>query len=130
MEHLRFRRHPSPPPDAEPAQPHLTADEMKHSFALQPLNDSTFGSAREFVCHCVRCKWTFRVSPDRGSIVAFNNVGEPLDGPEAEKRIATFAEGPCPAFASFPEYEDAREAHQQHGILYPILHFLGLDHSA
>src|SRR5579862_5997472 len=98
MEHLRFRRHPSPPPDAEPSEPHLTADEMKHRFALQPLNDSAFGSPREFVCHCVRCKWTFRVSPDRGSIVAFNNVGEPLEGPEAEKRIATFAEGPCPAF--------------------------------
>jgi len=135
MEQLVLRRlHLSPPetedrPDQEDREHHLSRDEMKHSFALQPLSDAAFGSAREFLCHCVRCKWTFQVSPDRGTIVAFNNVGEPLDGAEATRRIATFAEGPCPAFAGFPEYDDARDAQQHHRILQPILHFLGLDHS-
>jgi|HubBroStandDraft_1064217.scaffolds.fasta_scaffold197220_2 hypothetical protein len=137
MENLRLRRlHLSPPETGDqPATDqidhghHLTRDEMKHSFALQPLSDAAFGSAREFLCHCVRCKWTFQVSPDRGTIVAFNNVGEPLDGAEATRRIATFAEGPCPAFAGFPEYDDARDAQQHHSILQPILHLLGLDHS-
>jgi len=106
---------------------------MKHYFALEPINKSAFGSSREFLCHCVRCKWTFRVNPDRGTIAALNDVGEPLDGVEATRRIDTFAEGPCPAFVGFPEYEDARDAQQQHHHsilerLHPILHFLGLDH--
>jgi hypothetical protein len=135
MENLRLRRlHPSPPEteDNESREHHLARDDMKHNFALQPLSDAAFGSAREFLCHCVRCKWTFQVSPDRGTIVAFNNVGEPLEGAEALRRIETFAEGPCPAFAGFPEYDDARDTQEpHHGIrerLHPLLHFFGLDH--
>jgi len=52
------------------------------------------------------------------------------------KRIATFAEGPCPAFADFPEYDEVREAHKPAGILkrlHPVRHLLGilgLDHAA
>jgi hypothetical protein len=139
MELIRFRRRNLTEPDPDPKmedghepEHHLSADDMKHRFALQPLNDSAFGSAREFLCHCIRCKWTFQVNPDRGSIVAFNNVGEPLEGAEATRRIATFAEGPCPAFADFSEYADAREAHRPPRLLdrlHPVLHLLGLDSS-
>ncbi len=73
------------------------------------------------------------MSPDTGSIVAFNNVGQPIEGHEAEKRIATFAEGPCPAFAGFPEYEEVQETPPRHGLrerLHPLMHLLGLDRSA
>ena len=131
MENQKLRRpQPSPPAsDSHTYRHHLAPEEMKHSFALQLLNDGPFGSPREFLCHCVRCKWTFKVNPERGTVVAFNNVGEPLAGPEATRRIDTFAEGPCPAFAGFPEYDDARDALEHHGILHPILHFFGLDHS-
>ena len=140
MERIRFRRSNLPSPSTardstrgvndNSDHRHLSAEDMKHRFALQPVNESAFGSPREFICHCVRCKWTFQVSPDRGSIVAFNNVGEPLDGPEATKRVATFANGPCPAFADFAEYAEVREAHNHEGILkklHPVLHILGLD---
>ena len=133
MERLRFRRSnlPSPPSHADADRiehRRLSAEAMKHNFAIQRADESTFGSPRELICACVRCKWTFQVSPDTGSIIAFNNVGEPLEGPEADKRVATFAEGPCPAFAGFPEYEEARDA--GHGgireRLQPIWHLLGL----
>jgi hypothetical protein len=140
MERIRLRRShlPSPPtdhPDADmdrTERRHLSSEDMKHNFAVQRAEESAFGSPREMICFCVRCKWTFQVSPDTGSILAFNNVGEPLEGREAEKRVASFAEGPCPAFAGFPEYEEAREA--THGgireRLQPLWHLLGLDRSA
>jgi hypothetical protein len=105
---------------------------MKHAFSVQPV-DIPFGSPRELLCSCVRCKWTFQVSPDTGSIIAFNNVGQPLEGSEATKRIATFAEGPCPAFADFPEYEEANEKPRPHTFrdrIHPLLHLFGLDRVA
>jgi hypothetical protein len=80
---IRLRRPPSSSADLNGREQHLSPDEMKHNFALQAINEIAFGSAREFLCHCVRCKWTFQVSSDHGTIVAFNNVGEPLDGAEA-----------------------------------------------
>lgn len=111
----------------------LSPEAMKHSFAVQQMEETHLGAAREFLCHCVRCKWTFQVSPDHGTIVAFNNVGEPLEGSEAEKRIATFASGPCPAFADFAEYDDARAPQKPRGLmhrLHPLLHLIGLDRAA
>ena len=138
MERIRLRRfdllsphaNNSDSSDSHDDTHRLSATDMKHTFALQPINETAFGGAREFLCHCIRCKWTFQVNPDRGSIMAFNNVGEPLEGPEATKRIATFAEGPCPAFADFPEYDEVREAHKPEGILKHLLGILGLDHPA
>ena len=136
MERQRVRRSDLTSPPAESARdviggPHrLTAPEMKHNFAVQPAREAAFGSPRELLCSCVRCKWSFQVSPDTGSIVAFNNVGQPLEGAEADKRIASFAEGPCPAFAGLPEYEELVEAPRHHGLrqrLHPLLHLLGID---
>lgn len=143
MERIRFRPFhlpsASPNHDSDPEghggndrERHLSASEMKHRFALQLVKESALGNPREYLCHCIRCKWTFQVSPDRGSVVAFNNIGEPLDGPEATKRVATFADGPCPAFADFPEYEVIRKGRTE-GILkklYPVLRTLGLDNAA
>jgi hypothetical protein len=117
------------------SQPELSPTDMKHSFAVQPTRGSR--SKREwqgdFLCHCVRCKWTFQVNPDHGSIIAFNNVNEPLAGAEASKRVASFPEGPCPAFADFPGYQEAREAARPKPLrekLHPILHLLGLEWAA
>ena len=112
-----------------PERRRLRPEEMKHNFSVQPV-DIPFGSPRELLCSCVRCKWTFQVSPDTGSIIAFNNVGQPLEGTEATRRIATFAEGPCPAFADFPEYQEANGGPRPHTFrerLSPLLHLFGLD---
>jgi hypothetical protein len=131
----RVRLHSSTFPSASvdlprrPERRRLSLEEMKHNFSVQPV-DIPFGRPRELLCSCVRCKWTFQVSPDTGSIIAFNNVGQPLEGAEATKRIATFAEGPCPAFADFPEYQEANESPRPHTFLErlsPLLHLFGLD---
>jgi hypothetical protein len=137
MERIRFLRSilPSARDRAADAKPsecrstdrHLPDSGMRHMFALQPLEESAFG---EFLCHCVRCKWTFQIAPERVSVVAINNVGEPIEGAEARKRIATLAEGPCPAFADFPGYEKACAASRHHPIrdnLHALLFLLGLD---
>jgi hypothetical protein len=101
----------------------------KHDFAVEQI-ESSFGGRREFISHCVRCKWTFRVNPDRGSIVAYDNNGElPLAEPEASRRIDTFAEGPCPAL----DDSDADAVHRSDAHvgflerLQPVLHALGFD---
>ena len=143
MERIRLRGSNLTPPAAQDSHTdanghrdgrhRLSAEEMKHNFAVQPARESAFGSPRELLCSCVRCKWTFQVSPDTGSIVAFNNVGQPIEGHEADKRIATFAEGPCPAFAALPEYEELGERPRRGAIrerLHPLLHLLRLDRSA
>ena len=136
MERVKLRSSTFPPPPARdadginPQRRRLSIEEMKHNFAVQPVHQTQFGRPRELLCSCVRCKWSFQVSPDTGSIVAFNNVGEPLVGAEAQKRIDTFATGPCPAFADFPEYAQARDTSRPHTLierLHPLLHLLGLD---
>jgi hypothetical protein len=140
MERIRFRRLILPSSsdrDSDPAisekradDCRLRPDQMRHLFALQSLNEADFDHARGFLCHCVRCKWTFQVSQERNSIVALNNVGEPIEGAEASKRIATLAEGPCPVFANFPYYEQARQATQHHRVrdnLRSLFHLVGLD---
>jgi|SRR5579862_3058607 hypothetical protein len=132
---LRSSTFPSAPDDllGRSQRRRLSSEEMKHNFSVQPADDTPFGRPRNLLCSCVRCKWTFQVSPDNGTIVAFNNVGQPLEGVEAKKRIATFATGPCPAFADFPEYEEANEKARPHSLLeriHPLLHLFGLDRVA
>lgn len=140
MERIRFLRSILPstrdraadpkPSERRGTEHHVTDNGMRHMFALQPLDESAFDSASEFLCHCVRCKWTFQVSRSRASVVAINNVGEPIEGAEALKRIATLAEGPCPAFADLPGYQETIAAIRHHSIrdnLYALLHLIGLD---
>jgi len=137
MERIRLRSSTFPSaadefPGRRPRR-RLSEQEMKHNFSVEPVDNIPFGSPRELLCSCVRCKWTFQVSPDTGSIIAFNNVGQPLEGAEARKRIATFAQGPCPAFADFAEYEEASEKPRPHTFrdrIHPLLHLFGFDRVA
>ena len=101
----------------------------KHDFTVEQI-ESSFGGPREFLSRCARCKWTFHVNPDRGSIVACDSSGAPLTEPEASQRVDTFAEGPCPAIDDSPhDWEDAAEDTYTHpGFLerlQPVLHALG-----
>ncbi|HXN87428.1 MAG TPA: hypothetical protein VN867_15245, partial [Candidatus Binataceae bacterium] len=101
---------------------------LKHDFAVEPI-ESSFGGPREFLSYCVRCKWTFRINPDRGSIVAYDHNGAALDEPEASHRVNTFAEGPCPALDD-SDTEPLPRADAHPGFLErlsPVLHALGFD---
>ena len=125
MERIRFQT----PRESDRSASQSAPRDIKHSFTVESI-ESSFGGPREFLSHCTRCKWTFRVNPDRGTIVAYSNDGEPLEEPEASKRIGTFAEGPCPAVDDSPrEWHDTEEDTYSHpGFLerlQPVLHALG-----
>jgi hypothetical protein len=126
---LRMIMQMSREPDTNAHQ--AAAHNFKHDFAVEPI-ESTFGGPREFLSHCVRCKWTFRVNPDRGSIVAYDHNGAPLDEPEASHRVDTFVEGPCPALHDSDDSDaDAAPRADAHAgfleRLSPVLHALGFD---
>jgi hypothetical protein len=115
--------------EEHPSQEHkLSARDMKHNFAIQAIEKSNGALGGEYLCHCVRCEWTFEVNVERSTIAALDNFGEPLVGDEATKRIETFANGPCPAFSHFPEYEEARREHSagRHRF-HNVRHLFGLD---
>ncbi len=73
--------------------------EMRHNFAIKALEKPGFFKPRPYLYHCIRCKWTFRVNDRRGSVSAVDKSEHPLPSGENAKRIATFAEGPCPGFS-------------------------------
>jgi hypothetical protein len=101
-------------------------DYIRHTFAVSPLKDE--GDAK-YLCVCIRCKWSFKVNRESGAVLALDESGEALDGYEAAHRAETFAEGPCPAFVRFPEYEEAVSQSMHPGFLAklnPILHLFGL----
>ena len=75
----------------------MAAGKLRHSFAIKLLTKSGLFHPQPYLYVCVRCRFTFVVNQSRGSVVAVNRDGKPLSEPENSTRIATFAEGPCPA---------------------------------
>ena len=75
----------------------LLLQEQRHSFAIESLPRDPDTKSRPYLYMCVRCKWTFRVNDQPGSIVTIDHNGSPLPEPENSRRVATFAIGPCPA---------------------------------
>lgn len=74
-----------------------TAD-LRHSFAIKALEKRGIFKPRPYVYICLRCRYTFLVNERRGSIVALDRKAQPIPEPENSRRLATFAQGPCPAF--------------------------------
>jgi len=71
----------------------------KHVFAIKIL-DKLPGlfKPNRYLYYCARCKWSFVVNDGRsGVITPVDDNGNPLPHDEAQKRVATFALGPCPA---------------------------------
>ena len=71
----------------------------KHVFAIKIL-DKLPGlfKPNRYLYYCARCKWSFVVNDGRsGVITAMDDNGNYLPHDEAQKRVATFALGPCPA---------------------------------
>jgi hypothetical protein len=74
-----------------------TADQ-KHSFVIKALQKAGILKPRPYIYICLRCKYTFLVNERRGSIVALDRKAQPIPEPENSRRLATFVQGPCPAF--------------------------------
>ena len=81
--------------------PTFSAAEMRHFFAIRALDEPGYFKRRPYLYYCIRCKWMFRVNDFRNSIIALDKQGEKLPKAEANRRAATFAAGPCPAFGNF-----------------------------
>src|SRR5580658_5054435 len=74
---------------------------MPHNYSIQVLGKLPgMFSPKRYLYHCVRCKWSFVINDSRrGAITAVNADGRPLPGEEANKRMLTFHQGPCPELA-------------------------------
>jgi hypothetical protein len=73
-------------------------EDLRHNFAIKALQKPRIFKPRSYIYICVRCRYTFLVNQRRGSIVSLDRKGQPIPEPENSTRLATFAEGPCPAF--------------------------------
>lgn len=74
-----------------------TADQ-KHSFVIKSLQKAGILKPRPYIYICLRCRYTFLVNERRGSIVALDRHAQPIPEPENSRRLATFAQGPCPGY--------------------------------
>ena len=72
----------------------------RHNFAVQDLGQSGLLGPHTYRYFCVTCRWMFLVVNRRGDTVALDESGQPLPEPENRRRVASFAEGPCPASAA------------------------------
>ena len=72
--------------------------EMRHNFAIWALEKSGTSRRQLHRYYSVRCKWAFRVDDRSGSVTPLDPNGNPVQGPEAADRLATFGVGPCPIF--------------------------------
>ncbi len=77
---------------------------LRHNFAVWPLklsgNNGAIAASKTatHVYYCLRCRWKFAV---RGRLVAaLDEADRPLSGSESLRRVATFANGPCPSLLS------------------------------
>jgi hypothetical protein len=72
---------------------------MGHIFAIKALEKLPgLLKPRRYLYHCARCKWSFIVNDGRrGLITAVGDRVIALERDEADRRVATFAAGPCPA---------------------------------
>jgi hypothetical protein len=77
----------------------FTPAEMRHNFAIWPLNKGALGRQRAHLYYCVRCKQAFGVNDLNGSVTALDPHGDVLQRSEAVERLRTFSCGPCPAFS-------------------------------
>ena len=70
----------------------------RHNFATWVLGKKPgFFRPQRYVYRCVRCKWAFVVNDDyRGQVRVAHENGAEIGPEEAQHRLATFHDGPCP----------------------------------
>lgn len=73
---------------------------LGHNFAIWVMGRKPgWFKPQRYMYRCLRCKWAFVVNDDyRGSLrIAADRASECTPEEEA-RRLATFAEGPCPGY--------------------------------
>jgi hypothetical protein len=78
----------------------FTPAEMRHNFAIWAAKQESPTRRAVHLYYCVRCKQAFSADDRSGSVTPLDPQGNPIQGSEAVKRLATFGQGPCPAFSS------------------------------
>jgi hypothetical protein len=73
--------------------------EMRHNFAIWASRKNPASGRQQHLYYCVRCKEVFSVDYRSGSVTPLDPHGDPIQGTEAAKRLATFDQGPCPVFS-------------------------------
>ena len=77
----------------------FTPAEMRHNFAIWAVNKDASVKPQRHLYYCLRCKEAFSVDDHSGSVTPLDPRGRPVLGKEAVTRLATFGQGPCPAFS-------------------------------
>lgn len=85
---------------ASAAAPMFTPAETRHNFAIWTSKEDAVSGHEQHLYYCVRCKEAFSVGRRSGSITPLDPQGNAVQGTEAAKRLATFSQGPCPAFSA------------------------------
>ena len=84
---------------------------LKHNFAIWVMGRRPgWFKPQRHMYRCLRCKWSFVINDERrGSVrVAADTTGE-LTREEELRRIATFADGPCPGYQEIRMAEELPE---------------------
>lgn len=89
--------------NAEKSTRGFPTSDLRHSFVVKALKKPGFFKPRSYIYICLSCKYAFLVNVRRDSIVALDRKARPIPEPENSRRLATFAEGPCPAFKAASE---------------------------
>jgi hypothetical protein len=77
----------------------FTPAEMRHNFAIWEAKQKLPTRRTVHLYYCVRCKQAFSVDDRSGAVTPLDLHGDPIQGSEAVRRLATFGDGPCPAFS-------------------------------
>jgi hypothetical protein len=80
--------------------PRVPKPTVKHSFVIRTTRRRGIFKPRLHVYACLRCRYTFLVDERHSLIVAVDRKAQPIPNPENSIRVATFHDGPCPAFKS------------------------------
>ena len=74
--------------------------DLKHTFLVKTLKKRGIFKPRPNAYLCLRYRYAFLVNERHGLIVAVDRKAQPIPDPENSRRLATFAQGPCPALKS------------------------------
>jgi hypothetical protein len=77
----------------------FTPAEMRHNFAIWAAKQELSTGREAHLYYCIRCKQAFSADDRSRSVTPLDPQGNPIQGSEAVKRLATFGQGPCPAFS-------------------------------
>src|SRR5258706_8328812 len=77
--------------------------EFRHDFMIRPLVDAQPFQGRSELYLCRKCTWKFAVKG--GRVAVLDGQGGIITGAESDRRMETFACGPCPAMTRLYSHE-------------------------